>query len=179
MENRCVCCGEIIPEGRMVCPKCESATNDIKKGKNDAIVCWLRSVKIHEKKIEALLEEAERQKSLLEKVTTTFDKTPVGGSRDNDKFGAAVAKLVDLQERISESVEIHAELTGKVLDVVNRICSHDEFSVIYSRYFQNKPWEIIAAELATTPRNVFYTHRKALESVERITKAEGINIDNV
>lgn len=22
-ENRCVCCGEIIPEGRMVCPKCQ------------------------------------------------------------------------------------------------------------------------------------------------------------
>lgn len=24
MENRCVCCGEIIPEGRMVCPNCEN-----------------------------------------------------------------------------------------------------------------------------------------------------------
>lgn len=24
MENRCVCCGEIIPEGRQVCPVCES-----------------------------------------------------------------------------------------------------------------------------------------------------------
>ena len=23
MENRCVCCGEIIPEGRQVCPYCE------------------------------------------------------------------------------------------------------------------------------------------------------------
>lgn len=23
MENRCVCCGTIIPEGRMVCPLCE------------------------------------------------------------------------------------------------------------------------------------------------------------
>lgn len=22
-ENRCVCCGELIPEGRQVCPKCE------------------------------------------------------------------------------------------------------------------------------------------------------------
>lgn len=22
-ENRCVCCGCIIPEGRMVCPACE------------------------------------------------------------------------------------------------------------------------------------------------------------
>lgn len=25
MENRCVCCGEIIPEGRMVCPQCENS----------------------------------------------------------------------------------------------------------------------------------------------------------
>lgn len=25
MENRCICCGEIIPEGRQVCPKCENA----------------------------------------------------------------------------------------------------------------------------------------------------------
>ena len=22
-ENRCVCCGNLIPEGRQVCPKCE------------------------------------------------------------------------------------------------------------------------------------------------------------
>lgn len=29
MENRCVCCGAIIPEGRMVCPMCEmEATTD-------------------------------------------------------------------------------------------------------------------------------------------------------
>lgn len=24
MEDRCICCGEVIPEGRMVCPSCES-----------------------------------------------------------------------------------------------------------------------------------------------------------
>lgn len=23
-ENRCVCCGEVIPEGRQVCPICEA-----------------------------------------------------------------------------------------------------------------------------------------------------------
>lgn len=22
-DNRCVCCGDVIPEGRMVCPRCE------------------------------------------------------------------------------------------------------------------------------------------------------------
>lgn len=24
--DRCVCCGEIVPEGRMVCPSCERGT---------------------------------------------------------------------------------------------------------------------------------------------------------
>lgn len=24
MEDRCVCCGAIVPEGRMVCPQCEA-----------------------------------------------------------------------------------------------------------------------------------------------------------
>ena len=26
--NRCVCCGEIIPEGRMVCPMCLAKESD-------------------------------------------------------------------------------------------------------------------------------------------------------
>ena len=30
-ENRCVCCGDLIPEGRQVCPKCED------KNRNEAI----------------------------------------------------------------------------------------------------------------------------------------------
>ena len=30
-DNRCVCCGEIIPEGRMVCPICEKAVEEWKK----------------------------------------------------------------------------------------------------------------------------------------------------
>ncbi|MBQ6922380.1 MAG: hypothetical protein IJQ66_04755 [Clostridia bacterium] len=26
-ENRCIVCGEVIPEGRDVCPNCEEKTN--------------------------------------------------------------------------------------------------------------------------------------------------------
>ena len=28
MENRCVCCGAVIPEGRMVCPICEMVADE-------------------------------------------------------------------------------------------------------------------------------------------------------
>ena len=24
MENSCVCCGAVVPEGRMLCPNCEA-----------------------------------------------------------------------------------------------------------------------------------------------------------
>lgn len=30
MPERCVCCGEIIPEGRQVCPGCEAKLKNIK-----------------------------------------------------------------------------------------------------------------------------------------------------
>ena len=26
--NTCVCCGRVVPEGRMVCPECEIQTNE-------------------------------------------------------------------------------------------------------------------------------------------------------
>lgn len=31
MEERCICCGEIIPEGRQVCPKCEEKSLENKE----------------------------------------------------------------------------------------------------------------------------------------------------
>lgn len=33
MEERCICCGEIIPEGRQVCPHCEDENARRKMGK--------------------------------------------------------------------------------------------------------------------------------------------------
>ena len=30
MVDRCVCCGEIIPEGRMICIRCENETSSNK-----------------------------------------------------------------------------------------------------------------------------------------------------
>ena len=33
MKEQCVCCGDIIPEGRQVCPSCESGITSRKMGK--------------------------------------------------------------------------------------------------------------------------------------------------
>jgi len=36
MENKCVVCGAVIPEGRLVCPNCESKV--LEKSENVAII---------------------------------------------------------------------------------------------------------------------------------------------
>ena len=33
--DRCVCCGEIVPEGRMVCPQCEHKTKENKNERSE------------------------------------------------------------------------------------------------------------------------------------------------
>ena len=33
-DNRCVCCGQIIPEGRMVCPECEKKARKTEEEKH-------------------------------------------------------------------------------------------------------------------------------------------------
>lgn len=30
MEDRCICCGEVIPEGRQVCYQCSNRTTEVK-----------------------------------------------------------------------------------------------------------------------------------------------------
>ena len=33
--DRCVCCGTIVPEGRMVCPQCEYKTKENKNERSE------------------------------------------------------------------------------------------------------------------------------------------------
>lgn len=49
MEDRCVCCGTVIPEGYMVCPACvmEKEPQDRKTRKDRLawlrqVLCWLK-----------------------------------------------------------------------------------------------------------------------------------------
>ena len=35
MTDTCVCCGEVIPEGRMVCPICEAEAAE-----NEGVICF-------------------------------------------------------------------------------------------------------------------------------------------
>ena len=49
-ENRCVCCGEIIPEGRMVCPMCERRAEQERDLAEELVSKWARGELVERKK---------------------------------------------------------------------------------------------------------------------------------
>ena len=46
MDNRCIFCGEIIPEGRQVCPMCEKLLTETKSAErfDDVLHDWILPV---------------------------------------------------------------------------------------------------------------------------------------
>lgn len=60
-EERCVCCGEIIPEGRMICRRCEVSGEDITRQLTRRIAELKKLVQYHETTIRMILAEAEAE----------------------------------------------------------------------------------------------------------------------
>lgn len=58
MEDRCICCGEIIPEGRQVCKKCEHDASDEKaretKGRTSVVNEGLNEKILHKQRWQLL-----------------------------------------------------------------------------------------------------------------------------
>lgn len=60
-EDRCVCCGEIIPEGRMICKRCEVSDEEIKRQLTARIAELEEKVKYHETTIRLILADAKAE----------------------------------------------------------------------------------------------------------------------
>lgn len=49
-EDRCVCCGELVPEGRMVCPACEKRAEKERDLAEELVSKWARGELVERKK---------------------------------------------------------------------------------------------------------------------------------
>lgn len=66
-DNRCVCCGEIIPEGSQVCYSCANKELKMKiRSTNDAVLCLNRHIARQTDLVVLTREEAIKIRNLLE-----------------------------------------------------------------------------------------------------------------
>lgn len=70
MEDRCICCGEIIPEGRQVCSTCQEGGSRMMKNGSGAVVpteeAAMRNIeKENHRYVEQVFDSIEQTLSLL------------------------------------------------------------------------------------------------------------------
>lgn len=146
MENRCVCCGEIIPEGRMVCPKCENfATNicesyrsnyygvDVCFGTKERDAC---SCNGDENKCDFYPEKREKAKYTVDKLVYMHDETSPLYSITREVIAAVVTKenkaiIKAIREYAKEKrnvalLEIPEETLLKILDLGSKALQEEE-----------------------------------------------------
>ena len=136
---------------------------------------YLQQVKQCDMRIQIKMEDLEQLKAFTTKVTSTLSDVAVSGTKNNDKMGDAIVRIIELQNEINCDIDKLVDLKKEVCAVIDKVSNEDQHTVLYKRYVQFKTFEKIACEMYMTYRNVCYIHGRALQAVERILKAE---VDN-
>lgn len=126
---------------------------------------YLRKIELADVHINNKLEDLQKLRTMVTKITATVSPVCVSGSGNQDKLGDAVAKIVDLQSEINSRIDSYVDLKREISAMLEQIEDPDQVKVLHKRYFEYKPWEKIACEMNYSFRNVCYIHGKALQAV--------------
>ena len=136
---------------------------------NDAKM-FLMKIRVYNSLIDSKLDEISHLRSLVGKVTAAYSGDTGGGSGNPDKFGDAIAKIVDLETALNADIDTYVNVRQKAKNTIDLIPDVDQATVLYKRYFEFKKWEQIACEMSFTYRWVLKLHGRALQSLDLILK---------
>lgn len=131
---------------------------------------YLKKIELADVHINNKLEDLQKLRTMVTKITSAITPVCVSGSGSQDKLGDAVAKIIDLQDEINRKIDNYVDLKREISAVLEQIQDPDQVQVLYKRYFEYKSLEQIACEMYCTYRNVCYIHGKALQAVEAVLK---------
>ena len=133
---------------------------------------YLKQVKLYNTHISNKLDELDKLKDMVTKVTTSLSPDPCHGSGNQDKLGDAVARIVDLQTEVNQIIDTYIDKKREISMVIDQIKDPDQLRVLHKRYFDDLTWEQIACDMHMSYRNVCYIHGRALQAVEEIRRKD-------
>lgn len=93
-----------------------------------------------------------------------------GVSYDSDKvqtsthggITAGIEKLADMENKLNKEILRYLELSGKIIDQINRLEDLQCSEILYLRYVDCLRWEEIACKMHIGIRGVYKAHGRAL-----------------
>ena len=117
---------------------------------------------LHEAK--AALDHLTELRAMAERITPVYGGSG-GGAHEDDKLGAAVARIIDMENRVSDRIE-HLEAADRaVTKAIDAVDDETQRTVLYERYINGKTFEKIAVEMSYCWRQTIRIHGAALQAV--------------
>lgn len=118
------------------------------------------------RQIENKLEEASQLRSMASHISAQIQEAKVQESKDPDKIGAAVAKIVDLEREVDDLVDEFIKQRAIIIGQIDGLDDVTYYHVLSKKYVTGKTFETIAAEMNYNMRQVFRVHNRALKAFE-------------
>ncbi len=128
----------------------------------------LKKIKWLDAQIDGLLEELQRETARAEKVTATISPVVVAHSGGKGNVEDPALKIIALKHEINQKIDRFVDLKREIRALLEQIEDPDQVNVLHKRYFEYKPWELIALEVGCKYRNVHYIHSEALKAFENL-----------
>lgn len=129
---------------------------------------YLERIKWLEVMIDSNTEELAKLDSVAKRITPVLNTTGAGGSGNPDRVGNAMAKIIDLQNEISQDNAEFVALRREAGELLKKISKPEQYQVLRKRYMLYKSFEDIAVEMQYSYRQICNIHGRALQAFEKV-----------
>lgn len=134
-----------------------------KKAKN-----YLQKIKLYDVQINSKIEELAKLRAMTTKITPTLSGDVVSGTRNQDKLGDAIARIIELEDEIDRRIDALCDLKRNAMELLDKLQNPNHFEILDKRYFQFKSLEQISVDMGYSYRNICYIHGKALQAMTKV-----------
>ncbi len=135
-----------------------------KKGQAQQFLERIRKIDVQ---IDCMVQEREALKDMALRVTPSMSGNGGSSGGNQDKLGSAVARIVDMEEKIDMAVDELISLKQEASVLLGRLDKPEHLKVLHERYIQYRSFETIACEMGYTYRGVHYLHGRALQAFDK------------
>lgn len=120
------------------------------------------------RRVTAAQDHIDELRAMAERITPNYGGSGGGTHQTGDKLGAAVARLVDAESRVSDELELLEATERDVISTIGKVTDGTLYTLLYERYINGKTWEQIAVALNYSYRQTTRMHGAALIAVKHV-----------
>lgn len=120
------------------------------------------------RKVSAAQDHLDELRAMATRITPNYGVESGGVHQTGDKLGAAVARIMDAESRVSDELELLEATEREVIMTISSVQDGTLSTLLYERYINGKTWEQIAVCMNYSYRQITRMHGAALIAVKYV-----------